>query len=67
MSDELSISKAKRDFEEIIKLLRDETQKLVKTREGRDLIRRELGCRIDGYEDEEVGGIPPGLFNSPMQ
>lgn len=57
---------AKKQFAETIEWLRALTMERMKTREGRDDIRATFGCGIEGYEDEEVDGIPPGMFNSPM-
>ena len=63
----LNLSDAQSEFSRIVEVIKARTKQLMQTREGRDEIRKTFGCRIEGFEEEEKNGIPPGMFNSPMQ
>lgn len=64
-ADDMSPDRAKQQFGVVIQAIKDKTKELMKTREGRDIIRGTFGCRIEGFENE--GNPGGGLFDSPMQ
>lgn len=64
--DIMSAETAKVEFAETIGRLKREVADRMKTRRGRDDIRRTFGCRIEGFAEEETSPPQGGLFNSPM-
>lgn len=53
MNSNLSVESAKQQFSEMILWLKEVTRENLKTKEGRDDIRRTFGCRIEGFESED--------------
>lgn len=61
MDDDLSLDRAKAQFASTIKMLKERTEKLMQTPEGRKALRRDLGAlqgipadqvKLEGYENE---------------
>lgn len=50
---DLSPERAKAEFANTIAWLKRVTAEKMKTKEGRDDIRRTFGCKIEGFEDEQ--------------
>ena len=67
MSEDLSYSKAKQEFDKIIEGLKELVRPYMQTKEGRDQIRRTFGCRIEGCEEEEKDfkWSPGDMFHGP--
>jgi len=47
-----SAEKAKLHFKEVIDTMKRVAQQMMKTRAGRDGLRRDLGCAIEGFDEE---------------
>jgi len=53
MNEELSLERAKKQFAEVINLIRQRAQELQKTKEGRDVLRREIAA-LQGVHPDMV-------------
>lgn len=64
LNDDLSPERAMRRFKRFIDYMEELAKELVKTKAGRDSLRRDLDCGIEGFEDEDKEFFDQLMINS---